>query len=768
MACQPTLAKLSTPLSVAHSDIMVCHKKKNHVSAAINFSIRLTQKFKMTKASLIITLLFCISFSGVSQTTISGMVTDQNSRPLAGASIYLKNTLDGGISDDAGLFKFTTTEKGKQLLVVTYLGDQKDSILMDVSSNVSGLRFKVSFEKNLQPVVISAGSFAVSNDEKTALKPMDIMSTAGAGADISRAIETLPGVQQAGASTGLFVRGGDAGETAILIDGITVQNAFFSSLPGVSQSTRFSPFQFKGIAFSSGGYSARYGQALSSVLELNTTDGELKDRISLGATLVGINASGDKVTHNGSLGFSANYSDLRAFYSLGKSNIRFYNPPESYSLSFRYIYKPNKNGILKIYTNGSGYMAGLETPDPFLVNDSVNFHLQSNTLLSSISYKQSMGSQWNFFTSVSYSYNKENAGWMGANIGGISSNGKDNRMQYRLEATRYFSTIFHLVAGSELQQYSYKKDFDTLSGKFTEHIVAAYLEASITPVSWFSLRAGLRYQYSRLLGQGALEPRVAVATRITDHSQVGLAGGLFYEDPNNRYLLSGNKPRMEHAVHYIADWEWKKSGYTLRLEAYYKDYRNLIRELNVGYDPSQFSIIDPKIKFDNGGYGYARGAELFWRDKESISNFDYWISYSFIDTKRLYNDYPAKATPPFVSKNNLNLVTKYFVQKWSTNFSATYTYGTGRPYYDPASAGFLKELTPAYQNVAISVARLARVKNWFTVVFLGIDNVFDFHNIFGYRYSVDGQRKYPIVPALYRSFIIGFNISLTQFDKTEL
>jgi outer membrane cobalamin receptor len=722
----------------------------------------------MIKAYFISALFFCLPILGYSQANISGNVTDNNNHPVAGASVYLKNTLDGGTSDNAGLFNFTTTEKGKQLLIVTYLGEQKDSIPLDVSGSIAGLHLKISLTKSLQMVVVSAGSFEVSDDQKTALKPMDIMGTAGAGADISRAIQTLPGVQQPGAATGLFVRGGDAGETAILIDGMTVQNAFFSSLPGVSQSTRFSPFQFKGIAFSSGGYSARYGQALSSVLELNTTDGEPKDKISLGATLAGIYGSGAKTFDGGSIGVAANYNNLRAFYGLGNSNIQFYNPPETYGLSLRYTYKPNKDGILKVYANGSGYRAGLKTPDPFLATDSVNFNLQSNTYLSSISYKQLLGSQWNLFTSGSYSYNMQNAGWTGANIGEIPSNDRDYRLQYRLEATRYFSTSFNLLAGAEVQRFGYQKSFNTLSGKFTENILSAYTEAGITPVNWLAVRPGLRYEYSRLLGQGALEPRVSIAARITEHTQAALAGGTFFEDPNSRYLLSGNKPRLEQAIHYIADWEWINSGYTLRLETYYKDYRNLVRELNVAYNPGQFSIIDPKIRIDNTGYGYARGAELFWRDKKSIANFDYWISYSFIDTKRLYSDFPAEATPAFVSKNNLNVVTKYFAQQWSTSFSVTYTYGSGRPYYNPGSSSFLKEQTPAYQNVALSVGRLARVKNWFTVVFLGVDNVFDDHNIFGYRYSVDGQRKYPIVPALYRSFIIGFNISLTQFDKNEL
>ncbi|MFB0908999.1 MAG: TonB-dependent receptor plug domain-containing protein, partial [Spirosomataceae bacterium] len=81
-----------------------------------------------------------------------------------------------------------------------------------------------------------------------------------------------PGANRVGETEGLFVRGGSANETKTVIDGMIVQNPFFSNTPDVPQRGRFSPFMFKGTAFSTGGYSAQYGQALSSVLLLDTQD----------------------------------------------------------------------------------------------------------------------------------------------------------------------------------------------------------------------------------------------------------------------------------------------------------------------------------------------------------------------------------------------------------------------------------------------------------------------------------------------------------------
>lgn len=193
-----------------------------------------------------------------------------------------------------------------------------------------------------------------------------------------------------------------------------------------------------------------------------------------------------------------------------------------------------------------------------------------------------------------------------------------------------------------------------------------------------------------------------------------------------------------------------------------------MREYTNIYDPNTYRFITPGTVIDNSGHGYAKGAEVFWHDKKTIKGLDYWVSYSYINTKRLYENYLKEATPDFVSNHNLNVVTKYFVDALQTNFSLTWSYASGRPYYDPSGAGFLTRRTPAYENLSLAIGHLTSIKKWFTVIYAGIDNITNHHNIFGYRYSEDGTRKFPVLPALYRSVIIGMNISLSQFNKSEL
>ncbi|MFM8834833.1 MAG: carboxypeptidase-like regulatory domain-containing protein, partial [Cytophagales bacterium] len=221
------------------------------------------------KTALIILFAWLTTFCGIAQSTIKGKVTDGQGNPIPGANIYLLSTTIGVSANFEGEFSLSSTEIGPRTVVVSSVG--YESFQQNIMLNGNELTLEVKLREiasELNEVVITAGTIEATNDRKVAvLRPLDIVTTAGAQGDIIGAIQTLPGTTRVGEQTGLFVRGGDASETTVIIDGMTVQNFFTSDVPGVAQRGRFSPFQFKGTSFSSGGYSARYGQALSSVLE---------------------------------------------------------------------------------------------------------------------------------------------------------------------------------------------------------------------------------------------------------------------------------------------------------------------------------------------------------------------------------------------------------------------------------------------------------------------------------------------------------------------
>jgi hypothetical protein len=701
------------------------------------------------------------------QHNISGTVTDTKGKPVTGASIYLDNTLDGGTTDSSGRFRFTTTEKGAQTLVASAVGYENGGIPIDIAGDLSGLTVRIkAAAQTLDGVTVTAGAYEAGTDKtKTVLSTLDIITTAGTQADVVRAIQTLPGTQQQGTQTGLFVRGGDASEAAIIIDGMIAQDAFFSGAPGVATRSRFSPFQFKGVSFSSGGYSARYGQALSSVLELNTLDFPDKSTLNVGLNMAGIYASGSKLWKNSAGDATAYYNNLSPFYGMASTNLDYYDVPKGGGGSARYAWKPNKNGLFKIMASGTHFKSGVRVPNPDSPGAAFNYGIANTNFYSNVSYKQMFKEKWSLFTAASFSDNKDDI-----QAGDVPIVQHSSRAQLRLEAKRYLAAKLNVTVGGELQHFSYNRkisvDDTTYHLDFTEIQSAGYAEAEWSPARWIALRPGIRAEHSDLLNENTVAPRLALALRAGRYGQVTLSSGSFYQLPDIPYLQYGYRPGMQQAIHYIASYQWIKGDRTLRVEGYYKDYRDLVREQVSAYDPntnrSEFSAPD------NSGYGYAKGAELFWRDKKLIKNLDYWLSYSYIDTRRLFRNYTAEATPEFISDHNFSLIAKYYIPEWTTQINMTYSYATGRPYYNPDNPEFLGDRTPDYHNLSFTVNYLTNVKKWFTVIYGGVDNATNRQNVFGYRYSADGSKRYAQYPALFRSYFVGVNFSLSEFNREEL
>ncbi len=728
-------------------------------------------------ATLLFTLLF--STSTWAQYTISGTVLNNKNKPVRGASVYLDNTIDGATTDSLGAFRFTTTETGNQTIVASEISHSTAGLPLVITGNVSGIviTLQANKTKDLDVVVITAGSFDATNDKaKTVLKPLDIVTTAGSGADVVKAMQTLPGTQQTGPDNGLFVRGGDASEAAVIVDELVVQNAFFSGAPGVATRSRFGAFQYQGVSFSSGGYSARYGQALSGVLELNTTDLPDKTTINLGANLGGLYASGVKRWKQSSLDVGGGYNNLTPFYGIIKSNFDFYKVPQGGNGNIRYVWKPNKDAILKVSLNTQHNLTGVRIPNPFAA-DSINFLTKDQNYYSNISYKQMFKAKYMLYTAASISHNTTNF-----EFGPYFRYNQDEyRRQGRIEGKRYFNSRLNLLLGTDYQSFGQKRAIDTgAAQQFDEVLTSAYTELEWTPINRFALKPGLRYEYSQLLSSATIAPRLSMALKTGIHSQASLAGGIFYQQAPNMYLIAGvYPPKMMNATHYIANWQWSHQNRTLRLEAYHKDYQDLVWEPGVIFNPNTYRFITPGTTVTNGGSGYARGLELFWRDKKTIKNMDYWVTYSYIDTRRQFLNYPVAATPTFIANHNANLVGKYWIDKLKTNISATYSFASGRPYYNMQdhlndNNNFLVDRTPNYHSLSLTAAYLHSFGKWFTVFYISVDNVTNQKNVFGYRFAADAatpgtfRNAGPIVPALYRTIFFGVNMSLTEFSKDEL
>ena len=271
----------------------------------------------MRKLLLLTALLFHIFLV---RGQVTGTVRDTKNKPLRGASISIKDSYDGATTDSLGHFRFSTTEKGEQVLIVTAIGykGSEQKILIGDQELVVTIQLKEEINE-MKAVVITAGSFEASDKKRTTvLNSIDIVTTASANADVTGAIKTLPGAQQVGESEGLFVRGGTSGETKTFIDGTLVNNFFYSSVPNIAQRGRFSPFIFKGTVFSAGGYSALYGQALSSALILESIDLPERSSASIGVSFLNLSGGYQALSKNknASWGMGYGYTNLYLAFKL--------------------------------------------------------------------------------------------------------------------------------------------------------------------------------------------------------------------------------------------------------------------------------------------------------------------------------------------------------------------------------------------------------------------------------------------------------------------
>ena len=277
-------------------------------------------------------LLLLLATIGVSQTKVSGKVVDEKKHPIVGANVYIEGSYDGASTDEKGVFLFETTEKGSKILVVSFLSYETIKLPFQVENfNNKTIKLKESMN-TLDTVVITAGTFDAGEKARVSvLKPLDIVTTAGSNANIVAALQTLPGTQTVGEDGRLFVRGGEADETQTYIDGIRVAQPYGASTQNLPTRGRFSPFLFSGMSFSTGGYSAEYGEALSSVLLLNTKEEETKEKTDISLMTVGLGLANTQVWGKNSLSVNTAYVNLEPYQKLVPQNVDWNKPYQSLS-----------------------------------------------------------------------------------------------------------------------------------------------------------------------------------------------------------------------------------------------------------------------------------------------------------------------------------------------------------------------------------------------------------------------------------------------------
>lgn len=669
------------------------------------------------KPILILLFIFAYITGVMAQTRIEGTIEDQSREALPGANIFLKDSYDGATSCADGSFSFSTDETGEKEVIVRFVGYREQAISVLLTGETLQLRVTLEEEINeLDAVTISAGSFtAGEQSRRTIFRAVDIATTAGATADIAGALNTLPGTQKVGESGRLFVRGGDGSETRTFIDGMLVLDAYSPSAPNAPSRGRFLPFMFKGTSFSTGGYSAEFGQALSSALVLDSKDESEVTRTDIGLLSVGADIAHTQAWSSGSVAAKLQYTNIRPYFGLINQEIDWKTPPASIEGVGAFRQKVGEAGMLKLYGNFSETDFSLyqhDIDDPSLKS---YYRLQNHYHYLNASYKTILRSDWTMRSGISWSSIRNDSHTDQFNI-----DETEQSVHAKAVVEGSITKKLELKTGAEIISRNYEEGIAAMPvNSFGEVISSLFAEADFYASNRFVTRIGGRAEHNSLTGKASMDPRLSLAYKADGGAQLSFAYGKFRQTPLNKFVKVSPKLANERATHYILNFQKIRNDRTFRVEGYFKQYDDLVKYSGDGTITSE-------------GKGVAKGVEFFWRDNRSLKGIDYWVSYSLLDTRRDYLDFPYESVPVFASRHNFSLVAKYFVSALKTQFGATYSFASGRPYNNPNEDTFNGGRTPSYQDLSVNISYLPKPH---LIVHVSCTNVPGFDNVFGYEYS---------------------------------
>jgi hypothetical protein len=700
-----------------------------------------------------------LSVSVFSQITIQGTVTDEQGLMIPGANVFLKGSIEGTTTDAKGNFMFTSKKTGQQTLVVSFIGYITQEKTITITGKILEIKIKlIETVSHIDDVTVTAGSFEASDEKKAvALKPLDIVTVANSVGDIMGALATLPGTQRGATDGYLIVRGGDATETKTFIDGSCVEKPYTSHMPDLPSRGRFSPMLFKGTMFSTGGFSAQYGQALSSVLQLETVGLAEKSQAALQFMSVGLGASFAYLNDsNYSVTSEAMYANMAPYYGFTGSSINWTENPQSASDISTARFKIGKRGMLKTMVQLSKTSSGMMY-DNLDSNRIDSLKLRNSNVYINNSYQTTIGKKTNLGINSGMMIDKDDL-----YLGDISLLTNITALSVGAWAKHFFQgTTIKYGVQSNFKQYNqhYFVRFDTTNAKmtFTQPLYSAFVEFENNITKRFVLKHGYRYEYSGINHEQTLSPRLSCAYKVSEYSQVSAAWGMFRQLQGDDYMKFNHNLSSSDAIQYIVNYQYQKNDRLFRTEAYYKNYTNLITYQTLN-NP------DP-VSYATTGYGKALGMDVFYRDTKTVHNGDFWVSYSYINTERKYKDYPTEVQPEYVSPQAVSVVYKQFFPKIQTQLGFSYMYTSGKRYNNPNQATFMASSLKDINDLSLCFTYLTRIFKRLTVIHGSVSNILGFDNTYAYRFAglpdASGiYRSVSIKPVAKRMIFLGIFITI--------
>jgi len=643
-------------------------------------------------------LLILLSASG----SVSGFVVDaSNGERLAYTNIYLENTILGTASNDKGYYIIHRIPPGSYRIVYSYIGYDNVSRDIIVEENRN-----LTLNVELTPSAIEVEEITVSAErtrfEQTVevshimFTPREIASVPRLfEGDLIKILQLMPGVvTMHDLSNKLHVRGGSPDENLVLLDGITIYN------PSTHLGGLFSTFNPDAVGYAelyAGGFPANYGDRLSSVLSVNTKEGNSKEyagMFSFGLVTSRLLVEGP--IPKGSFLVSARRSYFDALVWL-------YDKIRDDDISLPYYFY---DFIGKINFNPSPEnrftVAGLsstdvldfqeietETPDERIGLDWGNrgLSLRWRSVFTPKFYGEIVGAWSNFLTQLRY----EDLNDTTENL-----NLHEDIIDYTAKCDfNYFWSENHTMEFGFEGKFStigYNWDFEEEISFDQEHqisVILSYIKSKLFLIpSVLSIQPGIRSIYYSKGKRMCFDPRLGIKYLFKPNTAFNFAIGKY-----SQFLITVNSqesyfsifdfwrpvdesqaiPTAYHVIAGFEQWFDEKTKFTI--EPYYKKYYNLLIPTE---DDIYFSAPTESLQL---GDGYSTGVDLFF--KKTLNNVFGWISYSLSFTRRRFDgDYYS---PRYDRRHNLNIVLGFTIPQSipllrNGTLSTRWYMATGLPY----------------------------------------------------------------------------------------
>ena len=721
------------------------------------------------------TVIFAQTIEGKLYGRIVEFATKQ---PIPYANIRVVGTGFGTASEQNGYYKIENLPVNTYSIKVSFVGYNSE-IKSDIVI-ISGKPFELNFE--LTPQTIELGNVTVTSDyfrkdilEATSIRNFsyeEIRRSPGGYEDVIRALSVLPGVAQADAGRNdLIVRGGAPSENLYIINGIEIPNInHFGTQGATGGPLSYVNLDFvRETSFSTGGFSALYGDKLSSVLNINLRDGR-EDRIggkaTVSASQFGLNLEGP-ITQNSNFIFSARRSYLDFIFKA--ANFAFV--PEYYDVllkadlnthaqnAFSFIFLSAFDDIKYfndtedqrydnsrvLGTDQIQYVAGL-TYTHLLTSGFLKLALsrnyvdydgkQNDSLLNPIFRNKSKEEENSLRADLVLKVGKVSE----INLGGIA---------------KYIETDYDILLPTFVTTFGDSLPLTSLKTKNNYTKLGVYSNYNTLLFEKLTLNLGLRLDaFTALNKKSYLSPRFSLSYNLTNLTNINFSTGIYYQSPSYIWLEayeSNKELKMIRADQFVLGFDHRLTADALlKLEIFYKDYKNypaskirsylVLANTGAGYSGSSDNFASFGLEpLNDKGFGKARGVEISLQKK--LSDIPYYGIFSFTYSKSDFTPLDnIERAGSYDQTYILNLSGGYkFDEFWE--LSSKFRFASGKPYTPFNSDGtqlvynYNTHRMKSSHSLDIRVNKRWYFNNWTLITYIDIQNIYNNKNISSIRWN---------------------------------